>query len=200
MGNHQLLKINTGPLGSWLRRLVAGFPQQSPAFHRKSVRVRLITDKVQWVRFISENFGTFILVSFHYCFIYIFHSSTIKTTQSKNASVIQKSLPPNNETASLVSKHYSYSVMKHILMKSFHYSRWHSNLYLFIFFCASQTNRQRQAVCCGTPLTILKTKQITGHIWGSQGGMKIAVIWNVRSRGLVKSYWSFGRNVLPPWR
>jgi hypothetical protein len=58
-----------------------------------------------------------------------------------NASFIQKSLPPNNEKASLVSKHYSNSVMKHILMKSFHYSRWHSTLYLFIFFCASQTNR-----------------------------------------------------------
>jgi hypothetical protein len=73
------------------------------------------------------------------------HISSIhhqNSTILANASVIQKSLLPNNETASLVSKHYSYSVMKHILMKSFHYSRWHSTLYLFIFFCASQTNRQ----------------------------------------------------------
>jgi hypothetical protein len=61
-----------------------------------------------------------------------------------NASVIQKSLQTNNKTASLVSKHYSYSVMKHILMKIFHYSRWHSTLCLFIFLCASQTNRQTE--------------------------------------------------------
>ena len=108
-----------------------------------------------------------------------------------NASVIQKSLPPNNETASLVSKHFSYSVMKHILMKGFHYSRWHSNLYLFVFFCASQTDWQRQEVCCGIPSPILKTKPNTRHMWDSQGGMKIADNWNVRSRGLGKSYRRF---------
>jgi hypothetical protein len=61
-----------------------------------------------------------------------------------NASVIQKSLRTENETASMVSKHYSYSVMKHILMKIFHYSRWHSTLYIFIFLCASQTNWQTE--------------------------------------------------------
>jgi hypothetical protein len=112
-----------------------------------------------------------------------------------NASDMKKSLPRNNETASSVSKHYSYSVMK-----SFHYSRRHSTLYLFIFFCVSQTERQRQEVFCGTPSPILKTKQKTGHVWASQGGMKIVVIWNVRSRGLIKSYWRFGQNVLPSWR
>lgn len=117
-----------------------------------------------------------------------------------NVSVIQKSWPPNNKTASLVSKHYSYSVMKEILMKSFHYSRWHSAFCFYIFFCASETKRQRQEVCCGTASPIFKAKQNTGHTWGSQDGMKISIICNVRWRGLVDTYWRFGQNVLLLWR
>ena len=210
MGNYQLLRINTDPLGPWLRRLVAGSPQQSPAFHPKSVRVRFITDKVQCVTFITDKVQcvTFIFKNLQYFQLGIvplmlhIHISFIhhqKHTILANASVIQKGLPPNKETASLVSKRYSYSVMKHILMKIF-IIRDDTQLctYLFSFVQAKQTDRDRKYVVeppFADPQNQAKYRarvRFSGRYEDCRH-LECTITWPR------KPYWRFGQNVLPPW-